>query len=77
MMKETDIVKVLDIENDEFKRLGEEHRKLDLELDEYNKRPYLTPEEELEKKRLQKLKLQKKDKMAEIIRNYKRTMSLN
>lgn len=40
-----------------------------------NKKPYLTPEEEVEKKRMQKEKLYKKDKMAEIIRQYKTKLS--
>jgi uncharacterized protein len=32
---------------------------------------YLTPEEELERKRIQKLKLAAKDKMMDMVRRYK------
>ncbi|HOA83782.1 DUF465 domain-containing protein [Thermodesulfovibrio thiophilus] len=70
-MKEEDIIEILKRENEEFRKLYEEHRHLDSLLDEMNKKAYLTPEEEIEKKRMQKEKLYKKDKMAEMIRQYK------
>ncbi len=70
-MREEEIIEVLKRENEEFRKLYEEHRHLDSILGEMNKKPYLTPEEELEKKRMQKEKLYKKDKMAEMIRQYK------
>ncbi len=76
-MTENDIVKILAAENEEFRRLGEEHRELEKMLSEFNGRVYLTPEEEMEKKKIQKLKLLKKDKMAEIIRRYKENRPLN
>jgi uncharacterized protein YdcH (DUF465 family) len=76
-MTEKEIVKILDSKNDEFRKLVEEHRGLKEKLSDYRQRVYLSPEEELEKKRMQKLKLQKKDRMAEIIRKYKETISLN
>lgn len=70
-MKEEEIIEILKRENEEFRKLYEEHRHLDSLLDEMNKKAYLTPEEEIEKKRMQKEKLYKKDKMAEMIRQYK------
>lgn len=54
--------------NPEFRELEGSHHRLDLELNELQKRHVLTPAEELEKKRLQKEKLVKKDKLAELIR---------
>jgi uncharacterized protein YdcH (DUF465 family) len=72
-MREEEIIEILKKENEEFRKLYEEHRKLDALLDEINKKHYLTAEEEIEKKRMQKEKLYKKDKMAEIIRQYKLT----
>ena len=72
-MREEEIIEILKRENEEFRKLYEEHRKLDALLDEMNKKHYLTAEEEIEKKRMQKEKLYKKDKMAEIIRQYKLT----
>jgi len=44
-----------------------------LYLMKLTKKHYLTAEEEIEKKRMQKEKLYKKDKMAEIMRQYKLT----
>lgn len=71
-MKEEEIVEVLKKENEEFRALYQEHRDLDNKLSEFNKKPYLSLEEELEKKTIQKEKLAKKDRMAEIIRKYKK-----
>lgn len=74
-MKEEEIVEILKRENEEFKRLAEEHRSLDNMLTEMDRKPYLTAEEEIERKRIQKLKLNKKDRMAELIREYKKRHS--
>jgi len=46
-------------------------------LAEIDKKVHFTPEEEVERKRIQKLKLVKKDRMAEIIREYKKSHSTN
>ena len=72
-MKEQEIVELLKKENQEFKRLSEEHRNLDGLLAEIDSKRYLSPEEEIERKKLQKLKLLRKDRMAEIMREYKKT----
>ncbi len=74
-MKEEEIIEILKRENEEFRKLYEEHKKLDDIIDEMNKKPYLTPEEEIEKKRLQKEKLYKKDKIAEFIKQYRAKLS--
>lgn len=42
-----------------------EHRTLDGKLKEFDRKVYLSPDEEMERKRLQKLKLAKKDKIAQ------------
>lgn len=76
-MTEQEIFSVLSVENEEFKKLGVEHKHLDALLKELNGKAYLTSEEEMEKKKVQKLKLQKKDRMAELIREYKKSHSLN
>lgn len=55
-------------ENREFAELEKEHKKLDDELNVLHKRKVLTAEEEVLKRRLQKEKLAKKDRMAEICR---------
>lgn len=50
----------------EIERLRREHRELDERLTTLAKRPFLNPAEELEKKKIQKLKLLKKDRMAQL-----------
>lgn len=70
-MTEEEILKILHRHNEEFRKLGEEHRTLEDELSKFDSRLYLSPDEELERKKIQKLKLYKKDRMAEIIRDYK------
>jgi uncharacterized protein YdcH (DUF465 family) len=71
-LKENEIVEFLKKENEEFRKLSEEHRDLDGLLLEIDGKRYLTPEEELERKRLQKQKLLKKDRMAELVRQYRK-----
>ena len=70
-MKEQEIRERLLKENEEFRKVTEEHHKLDALLAEIDKKVYLTPEEEIERKKLQKQKLLKKDLMAEMIRQFK------
>lgn len=55
----------------ELRKYYEEHLELEKRLDDLNNRVYLSPEEELEKKRLQKQKLIGKDKIMEILGRYK------
>ncbi len=50
-----------------FKALVQEHRSLDDKLKEFDRKVYLSPDEEMERKRLAKLKLAKKDKIAQLI----------
>ena len=71
-MKEQEIIERLKKENEEFRKVLEEHHGLDTTLAEIDKKVYLTPEEEIERKKLQKQKLAKKDKMAEFIRDFKK-----
>ena len=70
-MKDIEITEILRKENEEYKKLYEEHKQLDHILADMDKNKYLTPEEELERKKIQKQKLLKKDRMAELIREYK------
>jgi hypothetical protein len=71
-VKEEDIVEVLKKENAEFRKLTEEHRDLEKLLARIDSKRFLTPEEEVERKKIQKQKLLKKDKMAVLIRDYKK-----
>ncbi|ALA57897.1 YdcH family protein [Nitrospira moscoviensis] len=71
MLTEHMIAERLRQSNHEFRELEESHHRLDAELNELQKRHVLTPAEEVVKKRLQKEKLAKKDKLAELIRLYR------
>lgn len=57
-------------EDPEFRKAYESHRDYERQLEELDKRRYLTTEEQLTRKRLQKMKLTMKDRMEEIISRY-------
>lgn len=65
--KEEDLILSLVDRVPELRVLYTEHVDLKKKLDTLNHKHYLTPEEEIEKKRLQKLKLAGKDRMMEIL----------
>lgn len=71
-MKEQEIMVKLSQENEEFRKVSNEHHRLDMQLIEVDKKVYLTPDEDLERKKLAKQKLYLKDKMAEMVRVYKK-----
>lgn len=64
------IVSLLD-KDQELKQCYEEHQELEKKLEAYQHRTHLSSVEELEKKRLQKLKLLRKDRIMEILRRYR------
>jgi uncharacterized protein YdcH (DUF465 family) len=65
--KEELLKKRLTEEDPEFRKLMEEHVTFEKALAEFNERSHLTPNEEMERKRIQKLKLSGKDKMEMIL----------
>ncbi len=68
-VRDESLVARLRDENQEFQKWEQEHDKLESTLAAFETHRYLTPEEEMERKRLQKLKLAAKDKMMTIIRH--------
>ena len=70
-VSEEALVTKLRIEDSEYQKWEQEHRKLEDTLISFETHRYLTPEEEVERKRTQKLKLAAKDRMMEIIRRSK------
>ncbi len=64
------IVSLLD-KDPELRRYYEEHQEFERKIEKYQHKSHLTPMEELEKKRLQKLKLARKDKIMEILRRHR------
>lgn len=55
----------------ELKRFYEEHQEFEKQLSGFQHRAHLTSAEEIEKKRIQKLKLARKDKIMEILGRYR------
>ncbi len=72
-MEENDLqlIRRLIPKNKELKGLWDEHLEYEEKLDQLNKRRYLSTEEEIRRKELQKLKLKGKDKIEEILRRYR------
>ena len=66
-MKDTEVISILRNESDEYKKLEVEHKRLELTLEEITKKKHLTSEEEVQKKQIQKQKLQFKDRMAQLV----------
>jgi len=65
--KDEILVERLMRENEEFSKAKHAHSDLARQLDEYEKKPYLTPQDEVEIKILKKKKLAYKDRMEQIL----------
>lgn len=76
-MRDEQIAEILTRENYEFKKLMSEHKRLDTRIADFSGKHYLNTEEEIEKKKIQKLKLLKKDQMEELITRYRKDHSIN
>ncbi len=69
--QDEDLIKSLVDRDEELKKLYEEHLDLERQLATLLHKHYLTPEEELERKRIQKIKLAGKDRIMEILGRYR------
>jgi uncharacterized protein YdcH (DUF465 family) len=58
-------------QDDELKKHVENHKRFEDVLEDFNRRVYLTPEEEIEKKKIQKMKLHGKDRIHRILSKYR------
>ena len=67
-VKEDVLMARLRTENPEYQKWEQEHKMLEDTLMTFETFRYLTPEQEVERKRIQKLKLAAKDRMMDIIR---------
>ncbi len=67
-VKDESLVSKLRVESQEFQKWEQEHSRLENSLATFETHRDLTPEEDMERKRIQKLKLAAKDRMMEIIR---------
>jgi uncharacterized protein YdcH (DUF465 family) len=70
--RDEDLIAELIDQNEELKRLVEAHRNYESRLDDFNKRPYLTTQESMERKTLQKQKLAGKDKIEAILAQHRK-----
>ena len=68
MMTEDPVVKKLLVESDAFQRLWSQHLRYEQQIADLDRRLHLTPDQELERRTIQKLKLAGKDRMAAIVR---------
>jgi uncharacterized protein YdcH (DUF465 family) len=73
--KELELIEQLMPQHQELKTLMAEHRALEEELQKYQAKRFLTPAEEVEKKRIQKVKLAGKDRIEQILAEYQRKQS--
>ena len=69
--KDQTLIQKLCEENPRFRLLYEEHVLFEKQLRAWDDRVYLSPEEEMDRRRMQKLKLAGKDEMEHILRDYR------
>jgi hypothetical protein len=69
--EESALIEHLKQTNPEYRQLTEEHLRYERQLEKLNNLRFLTSEQEMEKKQVQKIKLRGKDRMAEILNEYK------
>ncbi len=65
---ESPVAKKLLAENEAFRRLWAEHQRYEQQLAEFDRLHHLQPNQELDRRTIQKLKLAGKDKMTAILR---------
>jgi len=70
-VKEEALIRSLIDTDPELRQHYEEHVALKRRLDDLRQKPYLTEEEEIEQKRIQKQKLAGKDRMMEILARHR------
>ena len=65
--REEELIQRYAADDEKLRALYSEHLELKRKLDAFRHKLYLTTEEELEKRRIQKLKLASKDRMMELL----------
>lgn len=69
--KDEELIQALLDREPDLRRYYDEHVDLERRLTTFCQKPHLTPDEEVERKRLQKLKLAGKDKIMEILARHR------
>ncbi len=75
--EDLELIEQLTDRDPELKKFWDEHLEYERQLEGFNRRPYLTAAETMERKRLQKLKLAGRDKMEQILAKYRRKESMS
>jgi hypothetical protein len=71
--KDEELIQALLPHDPELKQFYQEHLDLEQQIAELNRRLYMTPEQEFEKKELQKRKLAGKDRIMQILDKHRAT----
>ena len=71
MTKEEELIERLVKENEDFLKAKQIHAQLANQIEELEKKPFLTPQDEMEIKNLKKKKLAWKDQMEKILMQYR------
>ena len=69
--KDVELIKKYCPVDEELRRYMEEHKQFEEILEDLGKRTHLTAEEEIEQKRIKKLKLKGRDKIEQILAKYR------
>lgn len=69
--KDEELIQALLPRDEELRRYYEEHLALEQQLSEFSRKLYMTPEQEFEKKQLQKRKLSGKDRIMQILEKHR------
>jgi hypothetical protein len=69
--REEELIQQLLAHDDELRTIYLEHQELKQKLETFRNKLYLTSEEELERKRIQKMKLASKDRMMAILHRHR------
>lgn len=70
--KDMHLIRELAAKDKALQHLWQEHLEYEKKLEELDGKPYLTPEEIMERKRIQKLKLAGKDQIYSILTRYRK-----
>lgn len=68
--REEELIQLHAVHDEELRALYNEHQELKQKLEVFRSKVYLTPDEGIEEKRIQKLKLASKDRMMEILNRH-------
>ena len=71
MTKEEELIERLMRENEEFLKAKQTHNQLAKQLEELERKPFITPKDEVEIKIIKKKKLAIKDQMEKILIQYR------